>query len=475
MNALLEAGSTANLNQLMEERRGYGLQLAESSKWRDVCKGLEEGSWRRATAAILLENLDQAISGLTETVRTTLIGDFEKYAFPLVRAIFPELIANQLVSVQPMNGPVSLVFYMDYVYGTSKGAVTRGSRMFDSIGLGSSNPNYSSETVENEVLDTTDRAINAAFTPTFAFVPIRPGTVIITDGTLRITDDGNGNLVGDIGSGGTNTIDYNSGVSSFSFGTDPAAPVSATYEYDMENNSALPEVDLVLVQSPVIAKPRKLKTNWSLESGFNLRTLHGLEIETELTSAVGSEIRFEIDREVVDRISKIAAAGSDFDAGSVGAESYSERKLAFVDTIVSHGNKIFAQTGRASASWIMVGINVANIIEALPGFVRIPVGAMVKGPHKAGRLNGNWDVFKDPFGFGTGATPYNNFMCGYKGTEFLEAGLVYAPYIPLYTTPTVVLDDFKARKGLATQYGMKVVNPKFYTSGKVTTPQVTSF
>jgi hypothetical protein len=101
---------------------------------------------------------------------------------------------------------------------------------------------------------------------------------------------------------------------------------------------------------------------------------------------------------------------------------------------------------------------------------------MVKGPHKSGRLNSSWDIFKDPFGFPVsgGTARANNFIVGYKGSEFLEAGLVYAPYIPLYTTPLVVLDDFKARKGLATQYGVKVVNPKFYTSGYITNPEVSS-
>jgi hypothetical protein len=461
----------------LNEQVGRGMQLAESEKWAPFCEGMEN-RWMKASMGQLLENTERYFASLSESTRTQLIGDFEKYAFPLVRAIFPELITNQLVSVQPMQGPISLVFYLDFIYGTSKGSIVRGSKMFDSIGRGPDAHNYSSEVVEEEQLASQVATSSQVSNKVLAFSPIRPGTLRIvgSDSGDIVTDDGNGNLVGDIGSG-TNTVNYVTGRVDVILTTgDGAEDLTATYEYDMENNANLPEVDLVMVQSPVTARPRKLKTNWSLESAFNLKTLHGLEAETELTSAVGSQIRFEIDREIVTRLAKIASAGQNFDAGSVGAESYSERKLAFVDTLVGHGNKIFSDTGRATATWMVCGVNVANVVEALPGFVRIPVSPMVKGPHKAGRLNGSWDIFKDPFGFlvSGGATKANNFIVGYKGSEFLEAGLVYAPYIPLYTTPLVVLDDFKARKGLATQYGVKVVNPKFYTSGFITNPEVTS-
>jgi hypothetical protein len=458
--------SEAKVNQFLSENT----QLAEG-QWKKFCDGIQD-PWLKGCVARLLENTKSFFMNLDETTRTVQIGDFEKYAFPLVRAIFPELIASRLVSVQPMQGPVSLVFYLDFVYGTTKGNITKGNKMFDSIGLGPNTQNYTSEVVEGETVSTTDFAANAQITGTLAFTPIRPGTVQITDGTLLITDDGNGVLTGDTGSGGAKTVNYMTGALDFSFGTDPAAPILATYEYDMEANTNIPEVDLVLVQSPVTARPRKLRTRWSLESAFNLRALHGLEAETELTAAVGSEIRFEIDREIIQTLVSVAFAGADFNVSSVGQESYSERKLALVDTFVSHNNKIFKQTGRGTGSWIVCGVNVANIIEALPGFVRVPVPVGVKGPHLCGRLNGQWEVYKDPFmpATASGALGDNGYLVGYRGTSFLEAGLVYAPYIPLYTTPTIVLDDFIGRKGLATQYGKKLVNAKFYTKGRITNP-----
>jgi len=135
--------------------------------------------------------------GVGKTTKAISIGDFQKYAFPLVRAIFPELVANQLVSVQPMLGPVSQVFYLDFVYGTTKGNVLRGQKVFDSIGLGPNNPYYSSPLVEGEVLGTGTGA-QPNFQQNLSYTPVRAGSVAITDGSSTITDDGNGNLLYDV-------------------------------------------------------------------------------------------------------------------------------------------------------------------------------------------------------------------------------------------------------------------------------------
>src|SRR5262245_3644872 len=112
-----------------------GKVLAES-KWKNYCfdKRLPiHDDITRAGLAVLLENTKRYFAGLDETTRALSIGDFTKYAMPLVRAIFPELVANSLVSVQPMLGPTSLVFYLDFVFGTTKGKVRRGDTAFSSV------------------------------------------------------------------------------------------------------------------------------------------------------------------------------------------------------------------------------------------------------------------------------------------------------------------------------------------------------
>ena len=461
---------------MLEQVQLMGDRLSESRIWKPFVEDIDNDFQRRATA-IVLENTRRFMEGLDETTKAISIGDFQKYAFPLVRAIFPELVANQLVSVQPMMGPVSQVFYLDFVYGSTKGSVQKGTKVFDSLGLGPNNPYYSSPMVEGEVLGTGNGS-NAQFTPNLSYTPVRAGSVSITDGVSTVTDDGNGNLVGD----GTGTVDYTSGAVDVTFATAPTngASVSINYEYDMEGNSNIPEVDLILTSSPVVARPRKMKARWSLESAFNLRALHGLEAEVELTSAVGANVRFEVDREIILDLtnavpsqnlapawskSKIFKDTDSYSAatGSADTVGYTEHLLSLVNQFVVAGNKIFGSTGRATGQWIVIGLSVADVVETLPGFVPVPgmPNGMTKGVYMAGTLNGRWAIYKDPF------YPSNQWLMGYKGSTFLEAGYVYAPYIPLYTTPMIVLDDFIGRKGLATQYGKKMINPRFYSKGLI--------
>jgi len=286
---------------------------------------------------------------------------------------------------------------------STKGSVARGQKVFDSIGLGPNNPYYSSPLVEGET-EGTGTGSQTTFVFNFTYTPIRAGSIVITDGISTITDDGTGNLVGD----GTGTVDYTSGATSCVFANAPAnaAVVSANYEYDMEGNSNIPEIDLILTSSPVIARPRKMKARWSLESAFNLRTLHGLEAEVELTSAVGAEIRFEVDREIILDLTNavpsfnLAPAWSkslvfndqnsySSATGSRDTVGYTEHLLSVINQFVVGGNLIFGSTGRATGQWMVAGLEVANIVETLPGFVPVPgmPNGLTKGVYMAGTIN----------------------------------------------------------------------------------------
>lgn len=480
-------GGQSGLNSI----KSIGRRLAESDMWKPYLEDMDEsrdGGILKSHTAVMLENCRRWAEGLEETTRAIQIGDFQKYSFPLIRAIFPELVSQRLVSVQPMLGPVSQVFYMDFIYGSNKGNITRGSKMFDSVALGTSNPDYSSPLVDEEQI-ATGTGSASTYTGNFAHIPVRSLTITITDGTQVVQDDGNGNLVGNV-TAGSNTINYQTGAFSFKFAnaTTLNTPITSSYEYDFEAQTDIPEVDLNLTSSPVMARPRKLKTRWSLESAFNLRSLHGLEAEVELTSAVGAELRFEIDREIIKDLTTIVPAANqapiwsksklfnDTDpyagppSGAATTVGLTEQYLSFTNQLVVGANQILQSTGRAIGSWIVADLTTANVFETLPGFVPTPglPNGIVKGVYEAGTLNGRWTIFKDPFFNVEPTTPSKvGWLMGYKGTSFLEAGYVYAPYIPLYTTPMIVLDDFIGRKGMATQYGKKVVNARFYGKGQI--------
>jgi len=423
----------------------------------------------RSATAIMLENTRKFLyEEMTETTRLINVGDFEKYAFQMVRAVFPNLIAHQIVSVQPMMGPTSLIFYMQYLFGRTKGTALQGKDMLE-------NPNmfYSSEHIDAE----NEGAVGSTnYTGNFSYTPVRPGTVNISDGVQVVTDDGQGNLIGDI-QAGTNTINYETGAFNVTFAatTTGSAGVNAAYDYNMEANQTIPDIDLNLVSSPVVARPRKLRTKWSLEATHDLKNLHGLEAEVELVGATANELKFEIDREIINDIVNLASATtSPATWGTIapGSISYTEHKLSVIDTLVMMSNAIFKKTQRAIGTWIVCGLNVANVLETLPGFKGDGV-LTGRGVYRAGTLNNRWVVFKDSY------LQDNTFIMGYKGEAMFETGYVWAPYIPMYTTPTVMLDDFIGRRGIASRYGKKAVNSRFFCNGQfsnsLTGPQPLSF
>jgi hypothetical protein len=451
---------------LLEGLQAKGEVLAES-KWANYVDGLN-GTDAPFTA-IMLENTAKWLASMDETSRSTNVGNFDRFAFPLIRAVFPNLVAQDLVSVQPMDGPVGLVFFFDLIYGSDKGSITAGTPMFSSLTGHPGDRNYSSDKIDDEALGTGTGAV-ANFTGTLAYTPVRPGSVVLTDGTQIVRDDGAGNLIGDINPAGNNTLVYATGVYDVTFAANVVngTAVTVDYEYDNEANSQVPEVDFQLTSAPVVAKINKLRTRYSLEAAQNLKALHGLSAETELVVALAQELRFEIDRTVINDVNSFAQATAVTWPLAPGAGlSYTEHKLSFVDVLIRGSNNIFQLTRRGQPNFMVMGLEVSSVVESLPGFKASDAMQSPNGVIYAGELAGRWRCYKDPYNI-DGTATQRNFLIGYKGATFLDAGYVYAPYIPFYTTPTVVLDDFIARKGMATQWGKRKINGRFYCRGTVT-------
>jgi hypothetical protein len=455
--ALIESNKVIHRGWARDQKTGGVVE--EVVRMSDVMGRLPEkmDPFVKASTAIMMDNTRKWLyDEINETTRLMNVGDFEKYAFQMVRAVFPNLIAHQIVSVQPMMGPTSLIFYMQYLYSQSKGSAVAGTDMLENP-----NPAYSSEHIDTE---TVGASASTLYTGTLSYQPIRPGTVVITDGTLVITDNGSGSLIGDTGVG-TNTINYATGAYNVTFSASTVATVTAGYDYNMEANENIPEIDLNLVSSPVLARPRKLRTKWSLESVHDLKSLHGLEAEVELVGATANELKFEIDREIINDLISIASATSQpiqWSSAAISSISYTEQKLSFIDTLTWASNAIYKKTQRAVGTWIVGGIGIMNLIETLPGFKGDGV-ITGRGVYRVGTLNNKWVVYKDSY------LPDNNFIMGYKGEAMFETGYVWAPYIPMYTTPTVMLDDFVGRRGIASRYGKKAVNSKFFCNGQIIT------
>lgn len=455
-----------NLRGAQAQMETIGEALANSPRWRPYVEGLD--GWTRRATAIILENQQNFLQNeLNEVTKILQIGNFDKFAFPMIRAVYPNLIANEIVSVQPMAGPVSLIFYMDYLYGSSKGGITAGTAAFDARTGPTGNETYSGDAVSSEVITT-----STDISHTLAYKPVRPGTVTVnmtvdTDGAVVATDDGNGGFIVSAGTLSSGSINYSTGAIAINMSNNITA-ATVTYRYDGEGQDNVPQIDLQLTSAPVMALVRKLRSRWSLEAAQNLNALHGLDAESELVGILAESIKHEIDREVINDLFAFAGAGSvTWDKTVPAGISYTEHKLSFTDALIAANNKVFSATKRGQTNFIVAGISVCDVIESLPTFVPIAGSQGTQsntGVLKIGTLSNRWTVYKDPFLTST------KWIQGYKGTSFLDTGYVYSPYIPLYATPTVILDDFVARKGLATQYGKKAVNSKFYVTGTLLNP-----
>ena len=250
---------------------------------------------------------------------------------------------------------------------------------------------------------------------------------------------------------------------------------------------AIPEIDIKVESIAVVAQTRKLRARWSPELAQDLNAYHSLDAEVELTQILSEQIALEIDREILNDLLMGAGAANyywsrapgKFLNKESGAEVLASGTTApgpafrgtvrewyetLIETIIDVANQIHRKTLRGSANFIVVGPDVATILEAsvmykpsysLDGDGQ--VSGMVLGADKVGTLSNRFTVYKDPY------FPRNKILVGYKGGSYLETGYVYAPYVPLIVTPTIFApEDFTPRKGVMTRYGKKMVRSDFY-------------
>ena len=262
-------------------------------------------------------------------------------------------------------------------------------------------------------------------------------------------------------------------------GTNPNDPATAP---------VIPEIDIKIESLAVTAQTRKLKARWSPELAQDLNAYHSLDAEVELTQILSEQIALELDREVLNDLLTQAnganyywsRAPGRFVNKETGVEATRASSLhpgpaftgtvrewyeTLVETIIDVANTIHRKTLRGSANFIVVGPDVATILESSvfykPSYTIDGEGQvsspMTLGTEKIGTVSNRFTVYKDPY------FPRNKILVGYKGGSYLETGYVYAPYVPLIVTPTIFApEDFTPRKGVMTRYGKKMVRSDFY-------------
>ena len=522
------------MRQRMEETRGL------VKKWEPT--GLLEGindEQRVHGMAVLLENqARQLIDEASATQTSSNSEEWSGVALPLVRKIFGELAAQEFVSVQPMNLPSGLIFYLDFKYGTAQAGFTSGNDVFG-VTSGSGDPTaglYGAGRFAYSVNDTASAAqsVHASsvasgtyttgsvsfqdidFEPDLSasmaagntvdngLMKINTAVAALTnpdlEGIRAFTVSGSGfdeffpaftklNAAEDeisfivrksvAGVSGDLVINFHKQPTDITRG-DFEATASGT---GAETDVGIPEIDIQMRSIPIVAKTRKLKAVWTPELAQDLNAYHSIDAEAELTSLLSEYVSMEIDLEILDMLRLNALAKTERWSAKVGFEFNSATNL-FAETsgqsnayvkgtwfqtlgnkIQSVSNAIHQKTLRGGANFIVVSPEVATILESIPGYATDSDGASTNnqyamGVQKAGLLNNRFTVYKNPYQF------ENVILVGFRGSNFLETGAVYAPYVPLIMTPLVYdPKNFTPRKGVMTRYAKRIVRPEFY--GKV--------
>jgi len=487
------------------------------SKWGAALKGIDDSYTRKVVAtlyenqakAILLEKSkkidESSVAGYEAATSTGSLGTFQKFAFPLIRRVFPQLIANAIVAQQPMQGPVGQVFYL----GSGRQYGSTRQSLYSKYQL-----TYQGSTTAPIGMVGNSLDIDSGAPELSAIYNRTRGSASTTFG---------GRIAGWPDSSRIHGFNVSAG--------------------EFLSGSAIPEVNISIEQQPLIARTRKMRTLWTIEASQDLKAYHNLDLEQELTELMGNELRLEIDREILENLRGIAydtavangfggwyrntldLANSQAIGNTGGADSFTPDKFQWdftggaalptnptgtsrnvwvIDFSSSAFNfnpqhvgqvwsnmwaalnlmsqDIYKTTHRGPGSWIVTSPLVGAMLETaaqLGGGMGGNGGSRVEGPTNMGgqiqfkgKLGGKYDLYIDPL------WPEDEILMGYKGTGPMDTGFVYAPYIPIENLPTVVDPaTFQPRKGIMTRYGMVAISPeaRFYRVLRIIGPSTLNY
>jgi hypothetical protein len=426
--------------------------LAEElqNKWKPVIEHTDlpeiGNAHKRYVTAQILENTEQALREsaaqggqqqlLGEATHVNVAGNaanFDPVLISLVRRSMPNLIAYDICGVQPMSGPTGLIFAMRSRYANSSAL---GAEAF----YNEANTGHASRL---------GAGVNAANTGAASNTAVGANTV--------------GTAPGVANNAGAELYNYTMGLL---LGSGELLGANSTYIF--------PEMGFSIEKVTVAAKTRALKAEYTLELAQDLKAIHGLDAETELSNILSAEILAEINREVVRSIIITAEQGAtegtttagffDLDTDSNGRWMV-EKFKGLLFQIERECNQIAKQTRRGKGNIIICSSDVASalqmagVLDYAPAMNTSSLNIDDTGNTFAGVINGRIKVYIDPYA-GT-----NYLVVGYKGSNPYDAGLFYCPYVPLQMVRAVDPGSFQPKIGFKTRYGMA---PNPFSKGTTT-------
>ena len=409
-------------------------------KWSPVLNHPEleaiKDPYKKAVTALVLENQQQAMAQDRQSLNETAVSatptnvaggvsNYDPILISLVRRALPNLIAYDVAGVQPMTGPTGLIFAMRARYDTQSGG-----------------PSNTNEAFFNEANTEFSGALSTSNPYGFR-----------------------GNNTTDIRTSPVADLTANHYTSGIAMTTATAEALGA------DTDSPFKQMAFSIEKVTVTAQSRALKAEYSLELAQDLKAIHGLDAETELSNILSTEILAEINREVIRTIYTCAVAGAQYGVTTAGAFDLDtdsngrwsvERFKGLIFQIERDANVIAKQTRRGKGNVLIVSSDVASAM-AMAGVLQYTPALQSDlqvddtGNTFAGMLHGRIKVYIDPY-FGGYTSNQELVTVGYKGSSPYDAGIFYCPYVPLQMVRAVDQFTFQPKIGFKTRYGM-VANP----------------
>lgn len=426
----------------------------------------------------VLENQrKQMLSENAAQVATTAqdIAGFRKAILPIIRRVIPGTLGTELVGVQAMDAPVSLIYTMRYRYGESVTAAN--TTEFDltphSIAAGDeafgNNPPLRGF-YSGGVYDTPP---TSSAPGTLLGVPAGASGIDTTDATAAPTPQIAGaNATGEAW-GGSLTSSYSDATNGTSFGRPVGGSLFGGSGSLIEGSGGR-TMKLDLVSQSVEAGTRRLQAGWTFEAMQDLSNQHGLDIEAELAQVLSAQITNDIDFEILNDLLRLAGTVRTFNAGAVAGftPTFIGDRFANLAAVINEvRNEIGRKTRIAIGNFMVASPQIISMLQTASRSVFAPaIEGSFKGPtnnHLAGTLNGDLKVYSYLWNqstsvgnpaFGSGlAAGTDKILIGLKGSSNAESGYFYCPYVPLISTGVVMNPvTYQQSMSLFTRYGKAV-------------------
>ncbi len=421
--------------------------------------------YKKYTLSVLMENVQGLIETYAKNKALMEAGTFQVSNVPaknqylkLTAAVYPQLVAENVASVQAMEYKDATCYYLGYNYGSDRGTIKNGDNISTVFKTGPEEAKwadamrYASETINQESVVVTGGAT------VLAWKPIIPGSVSIDkDGTgaTIITDDGMGGL----SDGGK--IDYATGSIE---GSTLVEGATVTYDQNLEYAPAqLPTVSMDIKPLFLHAKPKALRTAYSLIGAYDLQQTQGLDAQKLLSNLATDELRCEIDGEVLNDICSLPAsqaAGEIFwnievPFGISKPEHYQSLYFRIVE-----GSMLIKQvTNKFEGNRVIAGYWCNYVLNTLENFKASNQNSA--GPVVSGTLGNNFTVIYNPY------MNRDDFTILYQGPVF-DTAYIYGVYMPIVSSQFIMDDTLLGRQGYATEFAKSFVNRNYIVKGHIT-------